>query len=124
MIRNAKRNFEKRLAKGGEDEQAKKNEQVNIALIKAIKRKLHTQRLVEEEKRLTIEKILNVFFTITQEAGKKLKERERKNNEMKILKELKKEEYLKVSLTKIKHKYDKYNNKYKRNRCIPRTRLL
>ena len=26
---------------------------------------------------------------------------------MKILKELKKEEYLKVSLTKIKHKYDK-----------------
>jgi len=55
--------------------------------------------MIEEEKKQTIEKILN-------ESGKKLKEREKKLIEMEKQKELKIQENLKISLTKIKYKYD------------------
>ena len=54
------------------------------------------------------------FYFEFQEAGKKLKERERKNLEMILRKEQQKEEYLKISLTKIKHKYYKDGKIYVR----------
>lgn len=74
-----------------EDEIMKKNEQM-------LKRKMHAKRMVEEEKRQAIEKILN-------EDGRKLKERQKKLNEELIKKQQQEEEKLKISLTKIKHKY-------------------
>lgn len=76
-----------------EDEIARKNEQM-------LKRKIHAKRMLEEEKRQTIEKILN-------EDGRKLRERQRKLNEDSVKKEQKQEENFKISLTKIKHKYGK-----------------
>jgi len=56
--------------------------------------------MIEEEKKQTIDKILN-------ESGKKLKEREKKLLEAEKQKELKIQENIKISLTKIKHMYNK-----------------
>jgi len=83
-----------------EDEINKKNEQIQ-------KRKNHAKRQLEEEKRLTIEKILN-------EDGRKLRERQRKINEENLKKELENEEKYKLSLTKIKTKILKNGKIYVR----------
>lgn len=74
-----------------EEEIAKKTEQTRI-------RKLHAKKQLEEEKRETIERILN-------EDGRKLRERQKKMNEENFKREQALEEKYKFSLTKIKHKY-------------------
>lgn len=74
-----------------EEEIAKKTEQMRI-------RKLHAKKQLEEQKRETIERILN-------EDGRKLRERQKKLNEENIKREQALEERQKFSLTKIKHKY-------------------
>ena len=83
-----------------EEEIAKKTEQTRL-------RKLHAKKLLEEEKRVTIERILN-------EDGKKLRERQKKINEENMKKNKLKEEQKKNSLTKIIHKYLKNGNIYVR----------
>jgi hypothetical protein len=65
-----------------------------------MKRKLHAKKMLEEEKRQTIEKILN-------EDGRKLRERQKKLNEEATKKEQQAEENFKISLTKIKLKHNK-----------------
>jgi hypothetical protein len=75
-----------------EDDILKKNDQI-------MKRKLHAKKMLEEEKRQTIEKILN-------EDGRKLRERQRKINEEAAKKEQQAEENFKISLTKIKLKHN------------------
>lgn len=72
-----------------------------------MKRKLHAKKMLEEEKRMTIEKILN-------EDGRKLKERQKKLNEEAVKKEQLEEEKFKASLTKIKQKYNKDGSIYLR----------
>lgn len=74
-----------------EEEIAKKTEQMRI-------RKLHAKKMLEEEKREAVERILN-------EDGKKLRERQKKLNEDLLKKTQAREEKYKFSLTKIKHKY-------------------
>jgi hypothetical protein len=76
-----------------EDEIIKKNDLI-------LKRKLHAKKMLEEEKRQTIEKILN-------EDGRKLKERQRKLNEDAIKKEQQVHENYQLSLTKIKLKFQR-----------------
>jgi hypothetical protein len=83
-----------------EDEILKKNDQI-------MKRKLHAKKMLEEEKRMTIEKILN-------EDGRKLKERQKKLNEEASKKEHLEEEKYKASLTKIKQKYNSDGSIYLR----------
>ena len=83
-----------------EEEIAKKTEQTRL-------RKLHAKKLLEEEKRETIERILN-------EDGKKLRERQKKINEENMKKNKLKEEQKKNSLTKIIHKYLKDGKIYVR----------
>ena len=83
-----------------EDEILKKNDQI-------MKRKLHAKKMLEEEKRLTIEKILN-------EDGRKLKERQKKLNEEAVKKEQLEDEKYKASLTRIKQKYNKDGTIYLR----------
>ncbi len=76
-----------------EDDIIKKNDLV-------LKRKLQAKKMLEEEKRQTIEKILN-------EDGRKLKERQRKLNEDAIKKEQLVHENFQLSLTKIKLKFQR-----------------
>lgn len=83
-----------------EEEIAKKTEQMRI-------RKLHAKKMLEEEKREAVERILN-------EDGKKLRERQKKLNEDMIKKTQAREEKYKFSLTKIKHKYLKDGTAYVR----------
>ena len=59
-----------------------------------LKRKLQAKKMLEEEKKQTIEKILN-------EDGRKLRERQKKLNEETIKKEQIQEENYKLSLTKV-----------------------
>ena len=83
-----------------EEEIAKKTEQMRI-------RKLHAKKMIEEEKREAVERILN-------EDGRKLRERQRKLNAEIDKKNKVKEEKFKFSLTKIKHKYLKDGSIYVR----------
>lgn len=76
-----------------EDDILKKNDQI-------MKRKLHAKKMLEEEKRQTIEKILN-------EDGRKLRERQKKLNEEAAKKEQQAEENFKISLTKVKLKHNR-----------------
>ena len=76
-----------------EEEIAKKTEQARL-------RKLHAKKLIEEEKREAVERILN-------EDGRKLRERQKKHNEEMKKKSKMEEEKMKKNLTKIITKYSK-----------------
>ena len=83
-----------------EDEILKRNDQI-------LKRKLHAEKMLEEEKRQTIEKILN-------EDGRKLRERQKKLNEEVAKKEQQAQENFKLSLTRIKCKHSRDGKIYLR----------
>ena len=83
-----------------EEEIAKKTEQARL-------RKLHAKKLIEEEKREAVERILN-------EDGRKLRERQKKHNEEMKKKSKLEEEKLKNNLTKIITKYSKNGKIYVR----------
>ena len=83
-----------------EEEIAKKTEQARL-------RKLHAKKLIEDEKREAVERILN-------EDGRKLRERQKKQNEEMKKKTKMEEEKLKKNLTKIITKYSKDGKIYVR----------
>ena len=83
-----------------EEEIAKKTEQARL-------RKLHAKKLIEEEKREAVERILN-------EDGRKLRERQKKHNEEMKKKTKLEEEKIKINLTKIITKYSKDGKIYVR----------
>ena len=83
-----------------EEEIAKKTEQARL-------RKLHAKKLIEEEKREAVERILN-------EDGRKLRERQKKHNEEMKKKTKLEEEKMKINLTKIITKYSKDGKIYVR----------
>ena len=83
-----------------EEEIAKKTEQARL-------RKLHAKKLIEEEKREAVERILN-------EDGRKLRERQKKHNEEMKKKSKMEEEKMKKNLTKIITKYSKDGKIYVR----------
>ena len=83
-----------------EEEIAKKTEQARL-------RKLHAKKLIEEEKREAVERILN-------EDGRKLRERQKKHNEEMKKKSKLEEEKMKNNLTKIITKYSKDGKIYVR----------
>jgi INO80 complex subunit B len=83
-----------------EEEIAKKTEQARL-------RKLHAKKLIEDEKREAVERILN-------EDGRKLRERQKKQNEEMKKKTKMEEEQLKKNLTKIITKYSKDGKIYVR----------
>ena len=83
-----------------EEEIAKKTEQARL-------RKLHAKKLIEEEKREAVERILN-------EDGRKLRERQKKHNEEMKKKSKLEEEKMKKNLTKIITKYSKNGKIYVR----------
>ena len=83
-----------------EEEIAKKTEQARL-------RKLHAKKLIEDEKREAVERILN-------EDGRKLRERQKKQNEEIKKKNKMEEEKLKKNLTKIITKYSKDGKIYVR----------
>ena len=83
-----------------EEEIAKKTEQARL-------RKLHAKKLIEEEKREAVERILN-------EDGRKLRERQKKHNEEMKKKTKLEEEKMKKNLTKIITKYSKDGKIYVR----------
>ena len=83
-----------------EEEIAKKTEQARL-------RKLHAKKLIEEEKREAVERILN-------EDGRKLRERQKKHNEEMKKKSKLEEEKMKKNLTKIITKYSKDGKIYVR----------
>ena len=83
-----------------EEEIAKKTEQARL-------RKLHAKKLIEDEKREAVERILN-------EDGRKLRERQKKQNEEIKKKTKMEEEKLKKNLTKIITKYSKDGKIYVR----------
>ena len=83
-----------------EEEIAKKTEQARL-------RKLHAKKLIEEEKREAVERILN-------EDGRKLRERQKKHNEEMKKKKKMEEEKMKKNLTKIITKYSKDGKIYVR----------
>ena len=83
-----------------EEEIAKKTEQARL-------RKLHAKKLIEEEKREAVERILN-------EDGRKLRERQKKHNEEMKKKSKLEEEKMKKNLTKIITKYNKDGKIYVR----------
>ena len=90
-----------------EEEIAKKTEQARL-------RKLHAKKLIEDEKREAVERILN-------EDGRKLRERQKKQNEEMKKKTKMEEEKMKINLTKIITKYSKDGKIYVR---FPRGFLL
>ena len=83
-----------------EEEIAKKTEQARL-------RKLHAKKLIEDEKREAVERILN-------EDGRKLRERQKKQNEEMKKKTKMEEEKMKKNLTKIITKYSKDGKIYVR----------
>jgi len=83
-----------------EEEIAKKTEQARL-------RKLHAKKLIEDEKREAVERILN-------EDGRKLRERQKKQNEEMKKKSKMEEEKIKKNLTKIITKYTKDGKIYVR----------
>lgn len=83
-----------------EEEIAKKTEQARL-------RKLHAKKLIEDEKREAVERILN-------EDGRKLRERQKKQNEEMKKKSKMEEEKMKKNLTKIITKYTKDGKIYVR----------
>ena len=83
-----------------EEEIAKKTEQARL-------RKLHAKKLIEEEKREAVERILN-------EDGRKLRGRQKKHNEEMKKKSKLEEEKMKNNLTKIITKYSKDGKIYVR----------
>ena len=83
-----------------EEEIAKKTEQARL-------RKLHAKKMIEEEKREEVERILN-------EDGRKLRERQKKHNEEMKKKTKLEEEKIKINLTKIITKYSKDGKIYVR----------
>ena len=83
-----------------EEEIAKKTEQARL-------RKLHAKKLIEEEKREAVERILN-------EDGRKLRERQKKQNEEIKKKNQMEKEKSKKNLTKIITKYSKDGKIYVR----------
>ena len=83
-----------------EEEIAKKTEQARL-------RKLHAKKLIEDEKREAVERILN-------EDGRKLRERQKKQNEEMKKKSKMEEEKIKKNLTKIIIKYFKDGKIYVR----------
>ena len=83
-----------------EEEIAKKTEQARL-------RKLHAKKLIEDEKREAVERILN-------EDGRKLRERQKKHNEEMKKKSKLEEEKMKKNLTKIITKYSKDGKIYVR----------
>ena len=83
-----------------EEEIAKKTEQARL-------RKLHAKKLIEDEKREAVERILN-------EDGRKLRERQKKQNEEMKKKTKMEEEKMKINLTKIITKYTKDGKIYVR----------
>ena len=83
-----------------EEEIAKKTEQARL-------RKLHAKKLIEDEKREAVERILN-------EDGRKLRERQKKQNEEMKKKSKMEEEKMKKNLSKIITKYTKDGKIYVR----------
>ena len=94
---NSNKKIKKELT---EEEIAKKTEQARL-------RKLHAKKLIEEEKREAVERILN-------EDGRKLRERQKKHNEEMKKKSKLEEEKMKKNLTKIITKYSKDGKIYVR----------
>ena len=118
-----------------EEEIAKKTEQARL-------RKLHAKKLIEDEKREAVERILNedgrklrerqkkqneemkkktAVERILNEDGRKLRERQKKQNEEMKKKTKMEEEKMKINLTKIITKYSKDGKIYVR---FPRGFLL
>lgn len=82
-------------------------EEVNRKNDILLQRKAQLKMQQEEEKRMAIEKILN-------DEGKKLKDKQKRQNELKIKKERDNEEKQKQLLTKLRIKYSRDNRVYVR----------